>query len=402
MTDTAVNPETVPLGLLRRYLRRQGWRRVTHANSTPRPPPKYPAALQTIRPPPAQTSFDIWELNEWADEPIPVIVPTNSNSPEYRERVERTVKTLATVEQRTPEQVAVSIRSFGFDLVCSRVPDALVLDDSVQLEIAANYMAGIRDLLTAAANTEIEPTLFYPRAVPKAVKYADSCRFGHTFRGSFGFTVESPLEENTEPPMNFFGETPPFERLVVQRLARGVKAACDAVDTGDIGALIENVKSGFGANAYEKFAQLIEDTSPGGLKISFSFSPEWRTAPELSERVEFLVDQRHVEVSRRAAKAMMAKPAARPETIIGSISDLHSDDPQHLMDTNSGRRITVRWFNGAREVNVLIPLEPEDYKRASDAHITGRQIRASGTLEQQGRSLVLLYVMDLTIEEPAA
>jgi hypothetical protein len=69
------------------------------------------------------------------------------------------------------------------------------------------------------------------------------------------------------------------------------------------------------------------------------------------------------------------------------VSDLHSDDPENLMDSNSGRRITVRWFNGSREVSVQIPLAPDDYKRASDAHITGRRIEASGTLEQQGRDI---------------
>jgi hypothetical protein len=122
--------------------------------------------------------------------------------------------------------------------------------------------------------------------------------------------------------------------------------------------------------------------------------------PEIAANTGYVLDRRHIEVSLNAAKAIRETPAATPETIVGSISDLHRDDPENLMDSNSDRRITIRWFNGRREVNVLIPLDADDYKRAIDAHTNGRQIRASGTLEQQGQTLTLRYVLNLTIVEP--
>jgi hypothetical protein len=112
------------------------------------------------------------------------------------------------------------------------------------------------------------------------------------------------------------------------------------------------------------------------------------------------VERRHIEVSLNAAKAIRETPASTPETIVGSISDLHRDDPENLTDSNSDRRTTIRWFNGRREVNVLIPLDADDYKPAIDAHTNSRQIRPSGTLEQQGQTLTLRYVLNLTIVEP--
>jgi hypothetical protein len=72
---------------------------------------------------------------------------------------------------------------------------------------------------------------------------------------------------------------PPFERRVIQRLARGVMAACKAVDTSDIQSVVEGVSTGFGANPWEKFTKLIKDTSLGGLTMSFSFSPELKHEP---------------------------------------------------------------------------------------------------------------------------
>jgi hypothetical protein len=49
----------------------------------------------------------------------------------------------------------------------------------------------------------------YPRAMPGALKYADNCRFGHTFRGSFGFTIESPIEENLSSTDAIYGSGTP-------------------------------------------------------------------------------------------------------------------------------------------------------------------------------------------------
>jgi hypothetical protein len=294
------------------------------------------------------------------------------------------------VQRRDPNDIVSDVRSIGFDRVFTRVPDALVIDDSIHLSIATNYVTDIRELLTATATTELQPTAFYPRARKEAVEYADRCRFGHTFRSSFGFTVESPLAENNAPALPTLEESPPFERKVIQRLARGLAVTCRAVDTGSLDPLVESVPSGFSANACEKFADLVEDTSPGGLTISFAFSPEWRPAPEFTQPVEYRVDVRHVEITRSAAKAMREKPVSRPESIHGQVSDLHTDDPWDIMNVNAGRTITVVWSSeDLGDISVNIPLTPEDYIKAVDAHRDGRAVSVSGTLERKGRSWVL-------------
>jgi hypothetical protein len=399
--STQFDALAVPLGLLRRYLLANHWRRI----DAPRPPP-LPAHLQKMAASfmggrvGGERNFDLYVLSAPDQQDIELVVPRRIDDVDFRMRMESVLETLCALTGLDQGAMITEIRAIGFDLVQSKIPSNLVLDDSVQLEIAASYIDNIRELLAATATTELDPTPFYPRAVPAATKYADACRFGHTFRGSFGFTIESPIDEKPPQLTLEIGENPPFERRVIQRLARGVVATCRAVDTGDIRPLVESVSTGFGANACERFAKLIEDTSPGGLTMSFSFSPEWKADPEIAAASEYVVDRRHIEVSRSAAKTMREEPAARPEVIVGGISDLHSDDPENLMDSKSGRRITVRWFNGTREVNVLIPLSPADYKVASDAHITGRQIRVSGTLSQERRSLTLRDAKDLTAIEP--
>ena len=396
----------VPLGLLRRYLTMNHWARI----DAPQPPP-IPAHLQQMAATlmggrqGGERNFDLYVLlpDPKSDIQLPgieLVVPRRTDDVDFRMRMASVVETLCVVNGLDQAEVVTQIRAVGFDLVQSRFPSSLVLDDSVHLEIAASYIDNIRELLVATATTELEPMPFYPRAIPAAKKFADACRFGHTFRGSFGFTIESPIGEKPPQLTLEIADNPPFERRVIQRLARGVLVTCLAVETGDITSLIKNVRTGFGANACERLAKLIEDTSPGGLAMSFSFSPEWKADPEISAASEYILDSRHIEASRSAAKNMREALTVRPEVIVGGISDLHSDDPENLMDTQSERRITVRWFNGTREVNVMIPLSPADYKLASDAHITGRQIRVSGALSQVGRTLRLEEAQGLSVVEP--
>ena len=67
---------------------------------------------------------------------------------------------------------------------------------SVRLDIAEAFLKNAKGLLAAAATTEVSPKPFFGRVTKAAVVYSDDCRFAHTFRGSFGFAIESPVEAN--------------------------------------------------------------------------------------------------------------------------------------------------------------------------------------------------------------
>jgi hypothetical protein len=61
----------------------------------------------------------------------------------------------------------------GYDVVQSRVPDAMVRDDTINLEVATNYITGLKSLLAATATTEIQPDPFFLRVKKEAAEYAD-------------------------------------------------------------------------------------------------------------------------------------------------------------------------------------------------------------------------------------
>ena len=383
--------QDVPLGLLRRYLRAHDWR--TPGAGTSWAQPVISQQLSQIAASfmkgrgGGKRDFEIYLLSNGGSDEIEITLPTDTSRHDFLRRIDGALDTLAAVEHRSPDEVAADIRSIGFDRVFSRIPDSLVIDNSIQLEIAAHHIRDLRRLLAATATTELSPAPSFPRTVPKAIEYADSCRFAHTFDGSFGFTIESPLQPNVNPTLSVVPENAPFERRVMERFARGVQTIIRAADEGDTKPIVNSVANGFSANACEQFAQLIEDTSPGGMGIGFAFSPEWRTSTELVHLPEFKVDLRHIEVSRAAAKTLMAKPLDRPETVTGLVVDLHArHDPLGLFGgSKSDESIVIAWRPGeAGEIRITVPLSQQDYQTAVAAHTAGLPVKVTGTLEQRG------------------
>jgi hypothetical protein len=116
------------------------------------------------------TRAGLVELWRSSEDDFEVLLPGEATSLAARDRIESAVKIIATFEQRTAEEVAASIRVIGFDRMLSRVPDSMVIDDSVHLAIAASFITDIRELLAATYTTEMQPTAFYPRVKPEAVK----------------------------------------------------------------------------------------------------------------------------------------------------------------------------------------------------------------------------------------
>ncbi|ATE65439.1 hypothetical protein [Rhizorhabdus dicambivorans] len=380
----------IPLEMLRRYLVARHWN-VAQQSFAAQSTAETAAARALLggRSTPRR-NFDVYLQPADTLDGVELVVPNDASAPGYQLEIERAVRILAEVEERTPAEVAASIRAIGFDVIRSRIPDGAVLDDTIRLEVARNYVLGIRQLLAATATTELHPEPFFLRVRKEASEYADRCRFGHTFKGSFGFTIESPLEPNLEPTFDGI-QRGPFERRVVERFAKGIAAVCQAATKDDPAWIVESAKAGFGANACELLAAMIEETSYTALTFEFSLSPEWVTELPPEDQTPFVVGPRHVEISRAAAKALRTRAAPRDETVFGRVVKLATQaDPSDLLDVMGEREIAVLWSSESLgDITVRLSLDPEAYLLAVEAHATGRPIRVSGSLEQRGRQWLL-------------
>ena len=74
----------------------------------------------------------------------------------------------------------------------------------------------------------------------EAKNMLDHFKFGHTFRGSFGYRIESRFKGDSHTQLNMFVDQDdpepivPDERKVLQRIYRGLTATSEAVTKDDM------------------------------------------------------------------------------------------------------------------------------------------------------------------------
>jgi len=368
----------VPLASLRRYLLLNGWQR-----------------LQNIK-----RGFDLYRLPADDGQELELVVPHSLAEQDAIRWIRDALRSLSQLCDQDIASTAAMIRSVTVDIIRSRVPDSLVLNESIHLDVASEFIKNVKRLLSAAATTELAPAPFFGRVRKEAQLYAEGCRFGHTFRGSFGFTIESPIPQNDSPTIEVVDQIPPFERRVIERIARGLKTLELAANEQDTEPAVKNYRNGFSANMFDELIDIAESIKGERLKFEFAFSPEWRVSSDITPKVRFELMPVHVEVAKYAAKTLRLREFDRKKTIIGRVIGLKSkDNPSELVESTGDREVTILWISSEfGEISVRVQLPPEEYLQAVEAHKVGRMIRISGSIERIGRSWLLLEPHDFSLE----
>jgi hypothetical protein len=371
----------VRLDAVRRYLRATGWRQLGLKN---------PMA--------GQVPYEIYKPTNQDRAKLQVVIPVSNETADSSLRIRDAIQTIVDMENRGPAEVIQSVLRIGYDVVRSSIPSEHVRDESIRLDAATEFVANMRGLLAATATTEHRPLPYFGRVLKDSVQFADSCRFGHTYRGSFGFVVESPLPE--PEPMPLLPDNPdiPFERRVIQRLARGIHHVVAANAAQNLKLITEAVGTGLSANGCELLAELIERVSPGGVTFSFDLSPAWNIAREM-DSTSFSVDIAHAEVCRSAARELRRDDTRIPVDMSGRVVRLQNQtDPTDLSSQTGEHEIMVLWASrDFGDIQVRVNLTPADYLTAVNAHGAGRPVWISGALTKTGRQWFLSEPHNFTV-----
>ena len=357
----------VSLESIRRYLQLKGWHESETRNK--------------------MTSLFTLAISE--NDKIEMPLSTRRDSYDSERLIADALRTLSQLDDRNASQILDDINSIGFDRIRSIIPDEFVRSDTINLSVAGDFLSRARQLIITTATTELQPSAFFGRVTKEAIAYTERCRFGHTFRGSFGFTIESPVVRNDEPSLPVVDQVPPFERRVVQRLVRGFTNIKIAEDSENSGIIAEHFRTGFNANMCDALIDLLEKTTDR-LKFEIAWSPEWQPPADISQVGTFAIKPSTIELVRDAARSLRRVETARNYTVVGQVIRLKSEhNPADLLDL-SPREVVLQWNSpdfGA--LNVKVILSPPDYIIAVEAHKSGRSISVSGLLERVGRSWIL-------------
>jgi hypothetical protein len=355
-----------PVGLLRRYLLARGWQQ------------------RQVR----SDALDLFVLHEANSDAIELVVPRHGEIAGATARVGMALETLAQIEDRPVERIASAIRGVGFDIIRERLSDAAVHRDSILLSVAEKMIRRTRAFLRASASAEFQlgGRTESPEAMSDA--FVKECRFAHTFKGSFGFTIQSPIGSPPQGDLDG-GQAPvPSSRLVVQRIMRGLQTFDAQADQG-VG-LMPDARVGFTAEMFDGLAEILENSKASTVSFGFELSPEWTPDEDLSPETTVQIETKKAGIARELAQTLRSSHAVTSDFVEGIITKLSAtENPADLINPKGTREISVRWLTGSLALNVRVPLSPGDYLLALRAHESGKPVKIYGRLEHSGRGYLL-------------
>lgn len=351
------------------YLRRHGWQKQNHPNTN----------ILVFNGPPDDLGA-----------PLKLVIPVSANDADLAESLESAMDLLAEIEGRTIDSVRASIQNQSHDILRQRIFGNSSLTN-LSLEKAPRIVKHMRDLVYYSACVEESPQPFFPKGRKIGKELTRKCRFGHTFAGSYGMTLEMPIVPNPQTTLSDDYENPPFERRVMQRIIRGLVAIERGAAEADVAVLTDSIKRGFNANLYEVMLDLLDELDDYSLEYSVSWSGEYRTESDLTEISQIrLVPSTVMPFIDSAARSLRQSKESHEVVIRGSIVQLRAEsvDPDDEEDEEECRErvVTVRWqMPSGQYGNVRLPLSVEDYRTACDAHRDNATVQARGRLEKLGK-----------------
>lgn len=361
LADFAINTR---LANLKEYLRLQGWAPIAHKNTR----------IEVYR------HFD-------QSVSLEVVIPRSQELVDYGTRVTETVETLAALSKQTSEAVFTQISEINEDVLRARVMAVTTDHLSIPLDMAVSVISGLKRLLTYSAAGEDTALPFYSRATKKALTHTEHCRFGHTFVGSFGFTIESPLAPAVQTDLIPGVAGPPYERRVMERLYRGLVQLGEAVTQGDLAPIVTNYATGLSANMCDALLEITQSATNQEVGFVVNWSPRVVPAPELARLSSGIsIGASATEYLEAVSKQLRRMEESRPITIDGRVVLLKSDSQPWEDEPDDLHTVVIAWLHtDGKAVKTRTVLAPADYITACNAHMQGLTVSVSGTLERRGK-----------------
>jgi hypothetical protein len=362
---------------LRRYLLSHGWAKIEHPN----------ARIELL-----QSKAD--GTGDYASVSIP-------SSPDLRDApslINEAVRLVADYESTPLQQIVDRVLRWDRDILRMRFIKMVGSEDSLPLEIAAESISNLKEFIGYAAYTQSNPQPFFDKAGAISAEFAKHCLFGHTFQGSFGLTIECPFAVVPVLPMDGNEPVVPMERKVFERVAKGLIILRESVAKDSVDPLLAGYLTGFSANMCRKLADLYENADGRRIEYDISWSPQLQTACEQVWK-PFVFEGRAYDFARIAA-VELEKAEKFPDSVIeGRIVVLKSEMPPGLDEQAEFEHIITMFWEREKgqTVKIQVPLSPQQYMQACDAHKEGKAIRIFGVPEKAGKFWTLTKAHGFTV-----
>lgn len=323
--------------------------------------------------------------------PITLFLPRRGEISAVDQHLEAAVHLLGRYYDLHEMGLAKDIFESRSDIIKNRVPNAK--PDSISVETASRVLSTLFGV--GGDSQRIEKALVL-QSKTKLPGFGQMSRLGHTFPGSFGFTIFTPLPGTVQGDLGIaidsIGDRPlvPFQRRVIERIAREFQAIEIATDTNDILALVdENLTSNaVSRRMCDSVASHWTKESNLEVEYKFEWSNRWKTSFGINnDRPPIVLTPKSKRVLVDASKHLkqQEKPTQTRQIIRGLVSDLHKIPGEYIRtDRDRKKLITIMWEPIPRQLQrVQVELSPDDYQKAVRAHDEEQSVQIEGALRRK-------------------
>jgi hypothetical protein len=324
--------------------------------------------------------------------PLIFKLPASEENSDYFERIRDIVNILAAIKETQPHIIINQIALMNNDILRVRVLNPGENKFSIPLDIAASEIEALKTLFIYAATSEVKPRPSFDRPLSNGVKYANQCQFGHTFEGSFGFTINSPIKLADYTQMSLFEQELveiPFERKVMERIADGFLDIEKAYEKNDINIIVENFENGLNSKMCDSLIALSIEKSKQ-IEYSVEWSPRINPSKKIDNFSNIIVEEPKLEIIEEASKKLkFVEPF--DEILIGPIITLHSNKEPFSDEEFTRSAIIKHEFEG-RKIDVKLELDKNGYEVAYNAHGEGKTVQVEGSLFKKGATWRMINI----------
>jgi len=324
-----------------------------------------------------------------------IVLPANEKFVDYRAKLHDCVHMLSYLYDTDVRSIVHNIAHWDRDVMKIQLENPRQVEQLLPLNFASKIINKYRDFIAYSASTEASPRKFFAKLTSAGSEFAEDCMFGHTFVGSFGLTIECPLDLDYELLLPDAPPPRPFKRAVTERIATGYSDVLKATKQEDPDIVVQNHKAGLSGNMCEILSDIYEMSEGRSIFHKMIWAPELNPPSHLkSQYVMIGLNERTNEILKAAAASLQTvEEPDEDKMIVGRITSLRSDKPpiQTSEFASATRTIVVFWEMEKRQpLKVHIALTLDQYHQACDAHKNGRKIRILGKPNKVGKFWHLL------------
>lgn len=331
-----------------------------------------------------------------------IIVPMDTDRPDYDDAVRIAIEKLAECEGLPFRAVESSLMEAGSDTLRFGVSTLRLMEDGLPLSYAIRAIEGSEKALRAAACSEVQRQPFHPKMKrTEAQKLVQAAQMRHTESGSFVLKIACPIDAIT-PDDGLLFPRPPFVRRAMLGMSEAVHGLIGALEADTLDKFVDEAKkegtSPLSANLCEGLLAFQDEDMRANLDFSIAWSVRFE-APSGIHQKKARIQWDYFARIEQVRTALRPEQAPREQTFIGIVDELKGDlgpDEQRegdvildLLDLESGESVKARANLGV-----------VDHRCAHQAYGQGKTyVKITGLLHPGNQPRKLTDVTEFTMVE---